>query len=227
MKKAKGLSAWFKRSSPIVRHRFNEPHFKPYAAAIGELILAWNDLHERLAMLFAQAMVSANVKQSLAIWHKTRADMTKRNLLDAAIKTLSESELKGRPKVVKEIAWILTTTKDLEGLRDDSVHGPLHALPKSIFEMDKILAEGNIFGLTVRPNNFFGNTRAQRLNEKATSLLRDFKYAKQRILILRDYAIAIDTAWANVQIPWPDRPELPDRNSSRKYKGSAKRRKPK
>lgn len=227
MKKATNLTAWFKRAPPFARHRFNEPHFKPYVIAIGQLILAWNDLHERLATLFAQAMVDAKARQTLAVWHKTRADMAKRKLLNAAIENLDDSELKNRPKVAQEIAWILKKADELEGLRDDSAHGPLHALPASIFDWDNILAAGNILSLTVRPNIAFGNPRALRLNKSAANLLRDFRYAKERILILRDYAIAIDTAWLNMHMPWPDRPALPDRNSSHRNKGSAKRRKPK
>jgi hypothetical protein len=226
-KKAKNLSGWFKRSPPFLRHRFNEPHFKPYAVAIGELILAWNDLHERLATLFAQAMVGAKVKQSLSVWHKTRADMAKRGLLKAAIKNLSESELKGRPNVVEEIGWILEVADALEGPRDDSAHGPLYASPLSIFDMDNVLLSRNIFDLKVAPNTAFGNPRALRLSKDAPNLLRDFRYAKRRILILRDYVIAIDTAWQNAHSPWPDRPDLPDRNSIRTHKGSAKRQKQK
>jgi hypothetical protein len=220
MKKAKNLSAWFKRAPPFLRHRFSEPHFKPYVVAIGELILAWNDLHERLATLFAQAMVGSNVKQSFGVWHKTRADNAKRNLLSAAITNLPDHELKKRPNVVKEIAWILEVADKLEGLRDDSAHGPL----TSTFGILE-----RAFGLSkpiVTPNTYFGNPRALRLNKNA-DILRDFKYAKRRILILRDYAIAIDTAWLNAHIPWPDRPELPDRNSIGPYKGPAKRRKSK
>jgi hypothetical protein len=223
MKKAKNLSGWFKRAPPFLRHRFNELHFKPYVVAIGELILAWNDLHERLATLFAQAMVNAKVKQSLAVWHNTRADMAKRKLLKAAIKNLAETELKNRPKVIKEIEWILEKADGLEGIRDDSAHVPLHATPLTILDWDNILAVRNIFDLKVIPNIAFGNTKAIRLSGGAENLLSYFRYAKKRILILRDYAIAIDTAWMNPQMPWPDRPPLPDRNSGRRNKGQAKR----
>jgi hypothetical protein len=215
MKKAKNLSAWFKRAPPFIRHRFSEPHFRPYAVAIGELILAWNDLHERLAGLFAQAMIGSNVKQSFGVWHKTRADQAKRNLLKAAITNIPDRDLIKRPTVVKEIAWILEVADKLEGLRDDSVHGPLTA-SWGILE--------RAIGLSkpiVTPNTYFGNQRAHRLKQNE-DILRDFKYAKRRILILRDYVLAIDTAWLNVNMPWPDRPELPDRNSNRQYKGSAK-----
>jgi hypothetical protein len=227
MKKAKNLSAWFKRAPPFLRHRFNEPHFKPYVAAIGELMLAWNDLHERLATLFAQAMVNAKVKQSFAVWHNTRADNAKRKLLKAAIGNLDGAELKSRPKVVQEIRWILEKADSLEGLRDDSAHGPLHATPTTILDWNNLLAAGNLLGLKVRPNISFGNTRAIRLSNGTENLLSDFRYAKKRILILRDYAIAISTAWLNPPMPWPDRPALPDPNSNRRNTPKAKRQKQK
>jgi hypothetical protein len=216
MKKAKNLSAWFKRAPPFLRNRFSEPHFKPYVAAIGELILAWNDLHERLAPLFAQAMVGSNVKQSFGVWHKTRADQAKRNLLRAAITNLPDRDLTKRPNVVKEITWILEVADKLEGLRDDSAHGPLTST-WGILERALGLSKP-----IVTPNTYFGNPRAVRLKQN-DDLLRDFKHAKRRILILRDYALAIDTAWLNVHMPWPDRPALPDRQPSRPSKGRASR----
>jgi len=33
-------------------HRFTERDFEPYALAIGQFCLAWNDLHERLGIIF-------------------------------------------------------------------------------------------------------------------------------------------------------------------------------
>jgi hypothetical protein len=225
MKKAKGLSGWFRKAPPFLRHKFTEPQFRPYVLAIGQFLLAWNDLHERLATLFAQAQAT-NVKQSLAIWDKTRSDRAKRRLLEAAIKHLPESITKQRPSLVKEIIWILGVVNDLEGARDDAAHGPLFSLRTANFY--DALVRGSLESKDeVLPNTAFGNERAIRLNKDARNLLRNIRYANRRTLVLRDYVIAVDTAWVNVRMPWPDRPSLPDRSSIRPYTNQAKRRKQK
>jgi hypothetical protein len=128
MKKAKNLSAWFKRSRVhiIPRHKFTEAHFEPYAKAIGSLLLAWNDLHERLSTVFVMAMGLRQFARSFALWHETRNDIGKRRLLRAAIANLPASEIGERKKLVAEITWLLDAADKLEGLRDDSVHTQRH-----------------------------------------------------------------------------------------------------
>jgi hypothetical protein len=128
MKKAKNLSAWFKRSGVhiIPRHKFTEAHFEPYAKAIGSLLLAWNDLHERLSTVFVMAMGLRQFARSFALWHETRNDIGKRRLLRAAIANLPASEIGERKKLVAEITWLLDAADKLEGLRDDSVHTQRH-----------------------------------------------------------------------------------------------------
>jgi hypothetical protein len=235
MKKAKSLSAWFRRTGAhkwAARPRFSEVHFEPYTKAIGQLLLAWNDLHEKLATLFVSAMGGGFVNRPLAVWHKTRMDSAKRELLRAAIAHLTDREIGNRPKLVDEITWILDNAKKLEDLRDDSAHGPLSVgyVSLSFLEFDDILSNTGLldrFKPFVGPNTILQNPRALSMQKRAADLLRDFKYARERVLILRDYAIAIDAAWSNARLPWPDRPALPDRSSIRTNKGSAKRQKQK
>lgn len=231
MKKSKTLSTWFRRTNArrwASRPSFSEPHFEPYTKAIGQLLLAWNDLHERLAMLFVSAMGGGWVNRPLAVWHKTRMDLAKRELLRAAISNLTDPEVGNRPRLVEEIKWILDSAKKLEDLRDDSAHGPLSVgyMSASILDFGDILDNPNILGGMrpfVGPNTVLQNPRALTISKRSTDLLQDFRYARERVLILRDYAIAIDAAWSNARLPWPDRPTLPDRSSIRRYKGSAKR----
>src|SRR5579862_6821487 len=89
------LSKWFKRVRAdkwARRHSFTEKEFAPYATAIGQLLLAWNDLHERLSSLFVMALGAGWVSRPLAVWHSTRADHSKRQMLRAALAELSDSE---------------------------------------------------------------------------------------------------------------------------------------
>jgi hypothetical protein len=236
MKKAKSLSDWYRRSGAFRwarRPRFTESPFEPYAKAIGQLQLAWNDLHERLATLFVSAMGGGWVNRPLAVWHEHRSDGGKRAMLRAAISHLTDDETSKRPKLVAEIEWILDVTQKLEGIRDDSVHTPLHAWTHNILTSDNLLTMGDILrfsGTQISPDTAFKNPRALRLDQSNKSnkiLLREFRYARERITILRDYAIAIDAAWSNSSLSWPDRPSLPDRQPSRRSKGEAQRRKKK
>jgi hypothetical protein len=70
---------------------------------------------------------------SLCLWgsanliaHETRNDYGKRRLLRTAIANLPASEIGERTELVAEITWILDAADKLEGLRDDSVHTPVH-----------------------------------------------------------------------------------------------------
>jgi hypothetical protein len=216
MKKRVTLAGWFRRSGAFRwarRHRFTEPHFEPHTKAIGALLLAWNDLHERLATLFVMAMGAGWVDRPLAIWHSVRNDVAKRRLLRVALEKLTDNEKAARPKLTGEINWILEAADKLEGLRDDSAHTPLHFREANLLGIANLLAIADLYLATtgVVPDTSFQNPRAIGLDEKNKDLLIEFRYARERIIVLRDYAIAIDAAWGNPRLPWPDRPSLPER----------------
>jgi hypothetical protein len=213
----------------VQRNRFNELHFAPYARSIGSLLLAWNDLHESLSTLFVMAMGLHQFARSFALWHETRNDVGKRRLLRAAINNLPTSEIGSRTTVVKDIAWILKIAGELEGFRDDSAHTPVCYTWSNSPTLVQLLANPNI-DLGVRnviPHTRFANPRALRLAKNKQDMLVEYRYARERILVLRDYAIAIDAAWANSRLPWPDRPDLPERKPSRRSKAKASRRRQK
>jgi hypothetical protein len=226
-KRARNLSTWFKRVGfPPVRHQFNEPHFQPYTRSIGSVLLAWNDLHERLSTVFVMAMGLHQFARSFALWHETRSDFNKRRLLRAAIENLPASEIGERSTLVEDIAWILDKADKLEGLRDDSAHTPLHYTGTANLSLVELLATPyELLNVkpTVIPNTSFANPRAFRLHQHKRDMLAEYRYARERIVILRDFAIAIDYAWANARLPWPDRPDLPDRKPSRQSKGESGR----
>jgi hypothetical protein len=165
------------------------------------------------------------VNRPLAIWHGATRDGAKRQMLKAAISHLEPIETENRPKLVEEVLWILDVAQKLEGLRDDSAHTPLHAsTEQNLYTIGNLLHFGSTL---IFPNTGFQNPRAMRLNQGSRNLLIDYRYARERIVILRDYAIAIDAAWSNASLPWPDRPALPDRNSIQRSKGRASHRKKK
>jgi len=241
MKRVKNLSAWFRRSGArgIPRPRFTESHFETHTKSIGSLLLAWNDLHERLATLFVIALGSKHWRHSLAIWHATRSDYGKRVLLRSVIANSPEpgprivhpdgSMTGARPKLIEEIIWILDAANKLEDWRDDSAHTPLiYSYVGDILNFGDTLSAPSIFDLSqlvVVPQTGFSNPRALKIEQNKRDLLVEYRYARNRILILRDYAIAIEFAWSAPPVPWPDRPVLPERRPSRRSKGPASRRK--
>lgn len=223
------LSAWLKRQGleGVNRPQFTESHFAPYAKAIGSLLLAWNDMHERLSTLFVSAMGAAAFAKSFALWHETRTDITKRQLLRTAIANLGAKEIGERKKLVEEVNWILDQAKSLEGYRDDSAHTPLrYGSDADELWLSELILAPDILEITaesVRPNTAFSNPRAVRIKRTKPDLLIELRYARERILVLRDYAFAIEHAWTNAHVPWPDRPRLPDRKPNRRSKGQAAR----
>jgi len=248
MKNPKTLSAWFKRAGihTIPRPRYTESHFDRHTKSIGSLLLAWNDLHERLSTLFVNAMGGnpAHFARSFALWHQTRTDYNKRQLLRAAVSNIPASEMQprivradgsrsgARPKLVEEIIWILDNAKKLEDWRDDSAHTPLrYTYVGDVLSFEALLNDGSFVSSNelkqqiVVTQTGFANPRALRNSKK--NILIEARYARERILVLRDYALAIDVAWTNPPLPWPDRPALPDRKPSRQSKGRAAHRRQK
>src|ERR1700722_7530402 len=190
MKKPRTLSGWFRSTGAFkwaFRPRFTESLFEPYAKAVGQLLLAWNDLHERLSTLFVMAMGGGWVNRPLAVWHSSVRDYAKRQMLRAAIADMPEPEKAGRSSLIAEITWILDAADKLEGFRDDAAHTPLVYLFRGV-------AAADIRNAAIYPNISFQNPRAVRIDQKNKDILADSRYARERIIILRDYAIAIEAA---------------------------------
>jgi hypothetical protein len=167
------------------------------------------------------------VDRPLAVWHSIKSDHSKRQMLRRAIVKLPESEKAGRNRLVDEITWVLNVTDNLEGLRNDSAHTPLQ-FSGDMFAIADVFSVAEFFsaGSRVFPDTSFQNPRAAHLDQKNKDLLMEYKYARERILVLRDYVIAIDTAWSKASFPWPDRPSLPERKPRKARRRRAKHRKP-
>jgi hypothetical protein len=98
--------------------------FEPYVTALGQLTLAWNDLHETLAIVFSMVMGGGDVGQYLAIWHAIKVDRAQREILLAAAKV---DELRGPryPRLVPDLEWICRKAEAVEDARNDALHSPL------------------------------------------------------------------------------------------------------
>jgi hypothetical protein len=69
----------------------------------------------------------------------------------------------------------------------------------------------------VIPNLRLNNSRAAKLVDKNLKgeLSEDFRWCRDSILILRDYAVFLELALTVEYCPWPDRPRLPKRGQKK------------
>jgi len=77
--------------------RYTAKKFRPYALAIGEATLSWNDLHVELGMLFVTVSGGGYANYYFELWNSLTNDGAKRNILMAAakasLKSISRSEV--------------------------------------------------------------------------------------------------------------------------------------
>ena len=104
---------------------FTHKSFRPYVIALGQLALAWNDLHETLAILFCTVMGSGYVNQFLAVWHAVKSDRSQRDILMASISSHRNFPDDQRKRLQTEIEWICARANALEDMRNDALHSPL------------------------------------------------------------------------------------------------------
>src|SRR5690349_235351 len=103
-----------------------EEKFQPFALAIGQMALAWNELHEALWVLFSQALGQDKDKQfqGLGIWGAITSDRQKRLVLDAAINLIGREKHTEFPQLAADILWVIERSNSLEDKRNNVVHSP-------------------------------------------------------------------------------------------------------
>jgi hypothetical protein len=187
--------------------RFTAPEFKPYALALGQLTLAWNDLHEALASLYWTTKEDtlpnpgdSYSNEPLWDWHAVKSDQGQRNKLRVAVNESSADW--GRSGLGESIQWLLDQADVLGDSRNDAVHSPLLSLKGTLLEAK---SSGSVM-----PNYGTFNRRATKL-AKRPDLLAEFRYCRDVAVELAEYARLIDLALINPGRTWPDRPDLPSR----------------
>jgi hypothetical protein len=193
-----------KKKWKVKHHRFTESVFQPYTLAIGQLNLAWNDLHEKLALLFWTVMGGGFSDLAMGLWHSVTLDRPKRELLRAAVNAKTEHERYDYPKMIDEIFWLLDKAEALEQDRNNSIHSPLF--------YGGTLSDWIHGNVGVIPDTMLGNKRAKNLAKKVDAgLLEEFRRCRDTALILRDYAYVLKDALSlsGQSRAWPKRPSLP------------------
>jgi hypothetical protein len=163
-----------------------------YISELGEVVYAWNALHEALCGVFC-AVLGVSLQVSAAIWHSILSDRAQRLMLEVAAQ---KTEFK-RPHGQENILWLLAEVNKLADRRNNAVHSPY------IFRLwmqDPPIAE-------VVPFIATGNPRAKNMANK--ELLVEFRWYTNTAMALCEYADKIRSALSIPEQPWPDKPTLP------------------
>jgi hypothetical protein len=182
-----------KLKTPKQRKREQGRQFKPFAEEIGWITYEWNRLQESLAELFADAMGDEAI--SLKVWHTVRSDLTQREMLKAAAAHRMSTVTLERQSVWKEVRWLVNEATNLSHKRNDAIHVPF----VFVTHADKI---------EVLPLYFLGNPKAKRLASKEP--LEEFKWYRESLAVLADYAMTLHYAVAFTDYPLSRRPALPN-----------------
>lgn len=179
-------------------HRnFRDESFESIALALGQVALAWNDLHLSLSGLFGTVVHIGNGVMSGAIWNSLHSDKAQRDMLQAAITTNALGyELKNKTR--EEILWVLNRSQKLANDRNNALHVPLVRA-----------AEGEVV-------SFFGLGNQRALNLKDNNLERLFSCVYEDIMILSGYVDGIEESIRRPQIDFPIRPRLTNRADVKK-----------
>ena len=170
---------------------------RPYAIAIGQIALAWNELHEILAVLFSHMIDTKLDNQPLAMWHVLKSDRAQRDLLLAAAKCITRETIP--PEFLEDVTWLCGRADVVEEARNNALHAPLWVYQKSGTK-------------TVLPITGLGHTRAKKLLAK--NLLGEFRWCRHAAIVLGDFALDLIDGVADHRLPWPDRPAWPNRGES-------------
>jgi len=170
----------------------------PYVRAVGEVVLAWNAMHDLLAELFWVVTGIPNGKIPLDIWHSIKNDWSQRDILRATTNAAFAGESGEHRRIREEIKWLLDRINSLAEQRNNAIHAPLIFVRQST---DPSVG-------TIIPATFFGNPRAKNLVGK--DLLKEFNWYRQMAVVLGSHALRLKFYLRKVEgAPWPDRPLLP------------------
>ena len=178
---------------------FTDGAFRPYALALGEIALAWNDLHVSLSFVFCGILSVGNFNFGpfQAVWQQITNDRMQRNALVAVAKEATLAL--GSREQFEGIKWLCDQATALEDIRNDALHSPLWGVGKRERPY-------------IAPVTGLGHPRATKLHGK--DLLAEYRRCRDAITTLRNYAMQIDECLQRRHGGWPKRPKMPPRPSA-------------
>jgi hypothetical protein len=223
---------------------FTDAQYNRYTTTIGQFVLTWNDLHEKLALMFTGILSYVDRKKIpkkhrpeygfremerfAGIWNSSPYDRPKRETLRGILVPLVTSDFIQFESFEDDVRWILDEADKIEEIRNNAVHAPLihdfnefdisPMFPASA-DRRKIRSSGG----KITPNVLMRNRRALRIVQKHHDgdMLRELRWARDASTVLRDFALRISWALLYEPAPWPRRPDLPNRGS-KKYARTAR-----
>ena len=103
--------------------RETQEAIEAYCVAVGLVVYEWNDLHEKLARLFA--LVSEGDRQeTLTEWYAIRSDTKQREKLRCAIIETTSGRWKKSPRAPDDLKWLLDRVDKLASDRNNAIHAP-------------------------------------------------------------------------------------------------------
>ena len=170
---------------------FRSETFQPYAKALGEVSLAWNDFNMVLSSVFGTALKIPNLMVADALWSALTSDRAQRDMLRAVI-NLKVIGHHIPTKIRSEFKWVLDKADSLEEARNNALHSPLLSDQGSVFAWHQL-----------------GHQRAKKLANK--DLLKEFGWFYDTAITLRQYIELLGDAIKHPTEPLPERPILPNR----------------
>jgi hypothetical protein len=196
--------------------------YTPYVVAIGQLALAWNDLHEALALLFIELLANGRAYPATDLWNAASFDRPKRQLIKSLMRT-APLKYPARVRLKADLEWLLAEIDKVEDARNDAIHAPLTFSTEgkvlSIFTPGNKEVSITIPVDKIVPSTAFDNRRAIKLLNK--DLLTEFRWCRDMSLALTEYvseiyeAVAANPPDSNV---WPTKPVLPGRGMKKRRK---------
>jgi hypothetical protein len=179
-----------------------------YCAKVGEVVYEWNDLHEKLAQLFA-VVRDGDRQKALAKWHSLETDRAQRKKLRNAVDNARADFWKKLPEARGDLTWLLARVDELAEDRHDAIHSPC-----SLY----VRGDGSREVMAALRSAKARNRRAKNLEEK--DLLVEFAWCAWRA---RDLCMFADMLAAAIQgrQTWPERPKLLSRAD---FSGESRRR---
>ena len=178
---------------------------KPYAEAIGQLIMSWNTMQDSFCTLFCILMESNKLGKALAIWHAIKNDRSQRELVKAIAPHCSV--LQKDKKAIELISWAVKCADATGSHRDDAAHSP-YAIQ---------IAEP----VELTTNFALGHPKA--INLKDIDLLDEFKRIRHNAGQITCFVYHLTQYVSNLKSgekPWP-LPQKPSLQTTRPQKKQA------
>jgi hypothetical protein len=181
-------------ADPAKEEIFQDEAWNHYAIAIGQAVLAWNDLHGWLACLLQSVLYPRQGEHQwhlTEIWNAMTQDRAARQMLRAATNFHFRSGI-GCDQHEK-IMWLLGQVDKLEDARNDIIHTRLIR-----DESGRVVVCSE------------GTRRAANLASKP-DLLAEIHWCRDTAIVLRNYVLDIDRGLESVHGTLPSKPSLPNR----------------